>query len=425
MLVKHEENAILRGICPQVFGLFIVKLAIALTLIGGVQHVDASRTKVRGKSHLLLVGDPVDLLGSVCFLNFIARLEMLEVSIFFLFHLFFRVLTTFKEFLGEWMLEARALVLVDGGLCCIDEFDSMREHDRATIHEAMEMILQDDRSMDFPENLVLVQGHVIHGSWSLMRSVLLISSPFISLLSDQSFGEDINHLEIRRDVRKRYHPTFQGVSNRMTINLNVLGMFMKNGIGGNLNSTSVISMKRCTHSLRKHKLLKKTASLVTSLCTRTIVFGATNPKGHYDPGQSLCVNTTLTKEWDAVVSSHILSQISGHFLYLGGKIFYKCFQFESLLLFISPIMVNVMNTNSSNAERTTVRMLESLIRLAQAHAGLMFRNEVTRLDAITAILCIESSMTTSTIVDNVENALHSNFTENPDQECILTICVHS
>ena len=46
------------------------------------------------------------------------------------------------------------------------------------------MILQDDRSMDFPENLVLVQGHVIHGSWSLMRSVLLISSPFISLLSE-------------------------------------------------------------------------------------------------------------------------------------------------------------------------------------------------------------------------------------------------
>lgn len=49
----------------------------------------------------------------------------------------------------------------------------------------------------------------------------------------------------------------------------------------------------------------------------------------------------------------------------------------------------------------------------------MYRNEVTRLDAITAILCVEASMTTSAIVDSVGNALHSNFAENPDQECIL------
>jgi len=61
-------------------------------------------------------------------------------------------------------------------------------------------------------------------------------------------------------------------------------------------------------------------------------------------------------------------------------------------------------------------MLESLIRLAQAHARLMFRNEVTRLDAIAAILCIESSMTTSAIIDSAGNAMNSNFRENPDQE---------
>lgn len=60
-----------------------------------------------------------------------------------------------------------------------------------------------------------------------------------------------------------------------------------------------------------------------------------------------------------------------------------------------------------------------------AHARLMFRNEVTRLDAITAILCIESSMTTSAIVDSMGNALHSNFAENPDQECILMVSSYS
>ena len=52
------RNKILASLCPQVYGLYVVKLAVAMIMTGGVQRVDDSGTKVRGESHLLLVGDP-------------------------------------------------------------------------------------------------------------------------------------------------------------------------------------------------------------------------------------------------------------------------------------------------------------------------------------------------------------------------------
>ena len=42
----------------QTFGLYIVKLALALSLIGGVARHDPSGMRIRGEIHLLLVGDP-------------------------------------------------------------------------------------------------------------------------------------------------------------------------------------------------------------------------------------------------------------------------------------------------------------------------------------------------------------------------------
>ena len=86
----------------------------------------------------------------------------------------------------------------------------------------------------------------------------LISQSVAICLSRHSFG-DISYLEIRRYVWKRYHLIFQGVANRMTINLNMFGAFMENGIDGNLNNTCVINMKWGRSGLRKPKLLKKTA----------------------------------------------------------------------------------------------------------------------------------------------------------------------
>ncbi|KAH9299794.1 hypothetical protein KI387_031476, partial [Taxus chinensis] len=144
---------------------------------------------------------------------------------------------------------------------------------------------------------------------------------------------------------------------------------------------------------------------------------------------------TKNLEWDKIVSSHILSEhaqkdkISANddlkglwtLLMLRRYIHFVRGHFRPVLTreaekVISSYYQLQRRSATQNAARTTIRMLESLIRLAQAHARLMFRHEVTRLDAISAIICVESSMTTSAILENVDNVLHSSFTDNPDEE---------
>eukprot|EP00246_Nothoceros_aenigmaticus_P015678 TRINITY_DN6680_c0_g1_i1.p1 TRINITY_DN6680_c0_g1~~TRINITY_DN6680_c0_g1_i1.p1 ORF type:complete len:265 (-),score=39.82 TRINITY_DN6680_c0_g1_i1:434-1111(-) len=192
------------------------------------------------------------------------------------------------------------------------------------------------------------------------------------------------------------------------------------------------------------------AGLVTTLNTRTTVFGVMNPKGHYDPYQSLSVNTTLSSpllsrfdivlvlldtkasEWDEIVSSHILHEHSNSagvpdvcssglwsLPVLRRYIEYVKITFEPKLTAEAEKVLMAYyqlqrRSGEQNAARITIRMLESLIRLAQAHARLMFRNVVMEIDAIAAVWCAELSMSSCHVID--EGGCHSTFAQHPDEE---------
>ncbi|KAF9302590.1 DNA helicase mcm9 [Linnemannia elongata] len=69
-----------------------------------------------------------------------------------------------------------------------------------------------------------------------------------------------------------------------------------------------------------------------------------------------------------------------------------------------------------NAARTTIRLLESLIRLSQAHARLMARNLVTVQDAVVVISLMEATAQGGAAVLGGINPLHASFPKSAEEE---------
>ncbi|CAH8494535.1 unnamed protein product [Heterobilharzia americana] len=168
-----------RSIAPSIYGSGDIKKAIACLLFGGSRKRLPDGLMRRGDINMLMLGDPGTAKSQL--LKFVERCSPVGIytsgkgsSAAGL-----TASVTRDPNTRNFIMEGGAMVLADGGVVCIDEFDKMREDDRVAIHEAMEQQTISIAKAGITTTLnsrcsVLAAANSVYGRWDNTKGKIIL-----------------------------------------------------------------------------------------------------------------------------------------------------------------------------------------------------------------------------------------------------------